>query len=318
MSEALLTGWRFRMLTLSILAAAGGYLAFSLWVGWHDVLLALKQVGILGLMVAITMSLINYGLRIVRWQLYFNALGHNLPWRSQGRIYLAGFALTTTPGKAGEAIRGVFLKHWSVPYSHSFAVFLSERLSDLTAIVLLALFGLSLYPKANTLILFGVLVVIGILVILSQEKLLRHLYLSTEVKIRRLFRWLRHILQMLLEARRCHSMGVLIPASVLSILAWGAEALAFYWLLDWLEADISLTFAVFVYAMSMLAGAVSFMPGGLGGTEAVMVVLLVWKGLPAAEATAATVLIRLTTLWFAVALGFIALATFRNHGEVSA
>jgi uncharacterized protein (TIRG00374 family) len=70
-------------------------------------------------------------------------------------------------------------------------------------------------------------------------------------------------------------------------------------------ADIPLTFAVFVYALSMLAGALSFMPGGLGGAEAAMVALLVWKGMPSANAIAATVLIRLATLWFAVAIGAI-------------
>jgi len=56
----------------------------------------------------------------------------------------------------------------------------------------------------------------------------------------------------------------------------------------------------------MPGGALSFMPGGLGGDEAVMVGLLVWQGLDAADAVAATVIIRVTTLWFAVLLGVAA------------
>ena len=63
--------------------------------------------------------------------------------------------------------------------------------------------------------------------------------------------------------------------------------------------------AVFVYAIAMLAGALSFMPGGLGGAEAAMVALLVWGGASSPEAVAATVLIRLATLWFAVVLGVL-------------
>lgn len=64
----------------------------------------------------------------------------------------------------------------------------------------------------------------------------------------------------------------------------------------------------------MLAGALSFMPGGIGGAEGVMVALLMTQA-PAADAVAATVLIRLTTLWFAVAIGALALGASRLKKE---
>jgi uncharacterized protein (TIRG00374 family) len=57
----------------------------------------------------------------------------------------------------------------------------------------------------------------------------------------------------------------------------------------------------------MLAGALSFMPGGLGGSEAAMVLLLRMLRVPLSIAVAATLLIRAATLWFAVLLGIIAL-----------
>lgn len=44
------------------------------------------------------------------------------------------FALTTTPDKAGEAIRSLYLqKSFKVPLSHSFAAFFAERFVDLLA-----------------------------------------------------------------------------------------------------------------------------------------------------------------------------------------
>ena len=98
---------------------------------------------------------------------------------------------------------------------------------------------------------------------------------------------------------------MLVVATALSVIAWSAEAIAFHWILQWMHADIPLSFAVFVYAVSMLAGAVSFMPGGLGGAEAAMVSLLIWKGMPKADAVAAALLVRLATLWFAVAIGAV-------------
>ena len=125
-----------------------------------------------------------------------------------------------------------------------------------------------------------------------------------------------HLSDVLSGVRRCHSPGLLAIATTISVVAWGAEALAFYWMLDWLGADISLSFAVFVYSLSMLGGALSFLPGGLGGAEAIMVSLLLFKGMTMPSAIAATVFIRLATLWFAVVIGLIALIRSR-HGENS-
>ena len=60
-----------------------------------------------------------------------------------------------------------------------------------------------------------------------------------------------------------------------------------------------------IYAISVLAGAVSFIPGGLGSTEAVMGLLLVLVGAEPATAIAATIICRLATLWFAVVIGVV-------------
>lgn len=306
MSDTLyLSGWRYRAVILSVVLSAFGYLGFSLWGGWQEVSSAVAKVGVLGIAISLLMSLVNYGLRFLRWQVYLKAFGHAVPWQPSLQIYLAGFALTTTPGKAGEALRGVLLKRWAVPYPQSFAAFFSERLSDLLAVVLLTLFGLTLYPDARPMILGGVVLVLVGLTVLSQRRLIERLALMVPEQGAKVVRLLRHLFHVLREAQRCHGLGMLIGTTALSLIAWSAEALAFHWILNWMGADIPLVFAVFVYALSMLAGALSFMPGGLGGAEAVMAALLIWKGMPSADAIAATVLIRLATLWFAVGIGAV-------------
>lgn len=307
MSEVRIAGWRLKTLVGSVVAAAGGYLVIALWSGWGAVAGSVERVGATGIAAALAMSLVNYGLRFVRWQMYMEALDHRIPWLPHGRIYLAGFALTTTPGKAGEAIRSVFLKRWGVGYPASLAAFLSERLSDLVAILLLALLGLAFYPAARPVVAIGAAAVVGAVMVLSQERRLRRWHERTRGAEGRVWRLLHHLLHLLLEARRCHYPRLLLIATALSVAAWSAEALAFHWILQRLDADLPMTFAFFVYALSMLAGALSFLPGGLGGAEAVMVGLLVWKGLALPHAVAATFLIRLATLWFAVGLGIVAL-----------
>jgi len=206
----------------------------------------------------LVMSLLNYGLRFMRWQQYLGALAHPMPWRPSARIYLAGFALTTTPGKAGEALRGVLLKRWHVPYTHSLAAFLSERLSDLAAIVLLAFFGLSLYPKIGGVVAVGAAGVLAGLAVLSQRAPARGLAAWGANGISRLRGFATHFSRMLDVARVCHAPKLLATSTLLSVVAWIAEALAFHWMLSWLGVDIQITFSVFIYSVAMLAGALSF------------------------------------------------------------
>lgn len=305
----ILTGWRRRALILSVALSAAAYLGVALWSGWREVAHAVGQVGLVGIAVALSLSLVNYGLRFVRWQGYLSALGHPIRWWPSLRIYCAGFALTTTPGKTGEALRGVFLRPLGVPYPASLAAFLSERLSDLFAVLLLTLFGLTAHPSMAPMIVIGAAGLIGTFALLSSARLLEALRdrLTGRVgetpalpRVRRLF---AHVVEILLQARRCHAPALLMTATVLSVVAWAAEAWAFQLILRWMGIEVPLSFAVFVYAISMLAGALSMMPGGLGGAEGAMVALLMLRGVEGPDAVAATVLIRLATLWFAVAIG---------------
>ena len=158
-------------------------------------------------------------------------------------------------------------------------------------------------------IVIGIVLVLLGFTVLSQRRLIEHLTRLIPEQGGKLVGFLRHLFNALLEAQRCHRPGMLLGGTVLSVVAWGAEALAFFWILNWMGAEVPIAFAVFVYAIAMLAGALSFMPGGLGGAEAVMTALLVWKGMPSADAIAATILIRLATLWFAVGIGAYALAS---------
>lgn len=299
------TPWKKRQYAfiLSIVVAALGYLAFSLWGGWREVLAAINAIGVFGILIALVLSLINYSLRFVRWQNFLHALDYSIPVVPSGLIYLSGFALTTTPGKAGEMLRGVFLKARGMSYTQSTAAFLSERLSDLVAIVLLALFGAVIFPQGTITISTGVAFVGLGLLFLSRRKWL----LKLDEKVcqqESIISIVSHrLLLLLVEASRCHSVKLLFVATVLSLLAWSAEAYAFHLILQQMGIEISLPVAFSIYALSMLAGAISFLPGGLGGAEVVMVGLLMWTGIPEAQAVAATVIIRLATLWFAVALG---------------
>ena len=105
---------------------------------------------------------------------------------------------------------------------------------------------------------------------------------------------------------------VMAAGVAMGVVAWFAEGLALWLILKGIGSDIPLVRALPIYAAATLVGAVTALPGGLVGTEGSMLALLQQSGLTRAGASAGTVLVRLVTLWFAVAVGLVALLALRR------
>ncbi len=306
--HAILSGWRFRALLLVVLLSAAGYLAFSLWGGWQEVVAAIARVGIMGIAITLALSLVNYGLRFLRWQKYLALLGHRVYWPESLRIYIAGFGLTVLPVKVGETIRSVFLKRHGVSYPESLAAYFSEHFSNLISMLLLVAIGLWDYPQAKPLVVILAVLILAALVVLQQSKWLQVIEVFAQNRLpARAGKLVAHGIEIILHSGRCFRLPVLLYGIAFGLVAWGAEGVAFYYIMHLLGSDLSLSAALFIYAFSLVIGALSFLPGGLGGAEATMVALLMLNHVAQPQAVAATVLIRLATLWFAVALGIFAL-----------
>lgn len=304
--ETLIQGWRFRALLLCAALSAVGYIGFSLWAGWDDVASSMLQIGLPVTLFALLLSLVNYGLRYVRWNAYLKRLDHSIKFSSHLQIYLAGFALTATPGKAGEALRSVLLKPFKVAYADSLAALFSERLSDILAVLLLSVLVVVAYPQFYPIgILFSALcIVVALLLLPGPQQWLAHRFSEKNGKVAVI---VSKVLRVLTQTRVCNPPSMVGYGLVIGIFAWGAEGVALWLMLQQVGADISWYLAVSIYCLSMLAGAASFIPGGLGGAEAAMSAMLVLSGVPLHVAIAVTVLIRLATLWFAVIIGLFVL-----------
>lgn len=303
-----LSGWRYRAVVWSVLLAVAAYLALSIWGGREGILKAIGEIGSLGVAVVLGLSLVNYLGRFLRWQIYLGTLGHPVRWWRSLLIYFSGFAMTITPAKAGEALRSLLLAPHGVPYGASLSALLVEKLSDLLAVLLLALIGLNAYPALRPLVVVGMGSAAAALILLSRPQWLTSLHrLVFREQAGRIAMMTGRALRALSQASGLLTPRLIVVSTALSLGAWFAEAWAFHLVLEWMSADVEPLQAISFYAMAMLAGALSFMPGGLGGAEAVMIALLTFSGVGIAQAISATVVIRLATLWFAVALGAVAL-----------
>lgn len=314
-SEIRVTPYK-RKLVLSVVLAITGYVGWIFANEADAVIASAARLGGIGLTVICALSLLNYFLRFVRWRWYLFSMGYRIPVGRDLRIYLAGFALTTTPGKAGEAIRSVFLKEHQVPYTTSLAALAAERLADVISVAIIATGGIMFFAEFRWLALIMLLAAAMVILTVHSQSLLNALRQA-----------IRHVPRGKLHDAAEHAVAVLDRTSLLTgsaglllgislgIVAWSAEAYGFWYLVVALGYDLPLLQAAAIYALSMLAGAASFMPGGLGGAEAAMGVMLLATGFSAADAVSATLICRLATLWFAVAIGIVALGAHSARVE---
>jgi glycosyltransferase 2 family protein len=295
----------------SVALAALGYLGLSLWAGWREVVTAIVKVGPIMLAGLLALSLVNYLLRFLRWARYLALLDAPVAWRINLDAYFSGFALTTSPGKLGEMLRSVLLKPHGVPAAASIAAFFAERASDLLAILVLTAVGLWAYAPARPVVGLA-LAGVGVALLLVQwTALITTIDRWALAKPQKWAKLVVRLCEIVLHFRRCFSLPALSMGVTIGVIAWFAEGLGFWWLLSALGHPLPLATAVFIYAFAMLVGGLSFLPGGLGSSEAVMIGLLALNGFPEAAAVTATLICRLATLWFAVALGAVFLTRHR-------
>jgi uncharacterized protein (TIRG00374 family) len=190
----------------------------------------------------------------------------------------------------------------------------AERATDLLALVALALVGVEALA-GNARILWAAVALVGALVALASWGRFAHWLIDLSAKLPAVGRLAPKLREFYDATRVLMHPTPLFLATLLSIAAWACECLAFWVVLHGFPgAHASLKLCTFIYAAMTIAGALSFLPGGLGVQEGGMVALLVSTahGVGTATAAAATFITRLCTLWFAVAVGLVALSLGRR------
>lgn len=305
---------------LTIVIAIAVYAAAAVYSGGADVLMALTSLDIKLWAILLLLSLLNYLIRYWRWHLYISHDNpHSIGHLQHLSIYISGFALTMTPGKAGEAMRSLYLKQHGIAHQRSIGALFVERIMDLLTILMMAGLGVSflsgeqsIAAAALTLAIIG-----GAIAVVKVPK--KRIVQSKLVQ--NLPEKLRHVIifveSMLDNANDLLSARFIVLGLLLGALAWGLEGYGLYLTMDAFigaqgvngsvndQAQNTVSLAMAIYGMAILLGAISFLPGGLGGTEAAMMFMLVKAGFDHPSAVAITFICRIATLWFAMALGVV-------------
>jgi uncharacterized protein (TIRG00374 family) len=265
---------------------------------------------------ALGLALANYGLRFVRWQLYLRRQEVAVPVGSSAMVFGAGLSLSITPGKLGELVKSYLLRELhDIPAPRTAPIVVAERVSDLIALLLLAVIGVAAYGVDPTLVVVASALIACGLLLLAWPRPTRAIIEAVTGPAR--LRKLREPLQETLTglSSLCRP-GPLLVATLIAVPAWGFECIGFAVITNAFPgAHVDLGLATVIYAGTTIAGALSFLPGGLGVTEGAMTLALVQGAskLDASTALAATLLTRLATRWFAVFLGVALLGVARRR-----
>jgi uncharacterized protein (TIRG00374 family) len=324
-----------RLLRRTLIGVALGvfcYVLFLILFGVRDVGEALDGFGWLAIAWALGLSSINYALRFWKWELALGWLdvrggsgGLHPPTELKlGRsleIYLAGLSMSVTPGKVGEVLRSILLRASNgVPFTRTAPVVVADRLSDLIALVVLALIGIADFAEYLPYVLAALVFVAAGVFVLGSPKLFGGI-----------LTWCERLPLVGGLAKSAHglveSSAVLLELryitvlSAISVVGWGLECVGYWLILNAFPGvEASLLLCVFLWSAGTLFGALSFLPGGLGATEGLLgvVVASVAVGVSPSIAVASTLFIRLCTLWYGELVGALALVSFMRDPQLRA
>lgn len=305
-----------RRLLVAVLLGVAVYAAFVLFRGFRGIRDALSDFRWSMFALALGMTFGNYVLRFLKWEFYLRRLGIlGVPKWDSFLTFLSGFVLTVTPGKVGEVFKSLVLfETHGVPGARTAPIVVAERLTDLIGIIVLVIIGSLGFPGGLVWAYLGSFAVLVALVVISSRAIPDAIVRWMDGRGGFFGKLAPRVATAWDSLRILVTPGALVVPTVISVTSWALEGLSLYVILLGFRANVAPPMALFFYATSQLAGALIPVPGGLGVTEGSLEQQLVrLGGVPQIAATSAMILVRIATLWFAVLLGFIALALLRRR-----
>jgi uncharacterized membrane protein YbhN (UPF0104 family) len=274
--------------------------------------LALAQLPVL-----MSLALLSYGLRYARWFYLLHLSGNHVPlWRGW-LAYLSGFAFTATPGKVGELVRIRYFGCLQVNASRVMSAFVFERALDLVVVLGLASLWIADPQMLGLAAAFVCVVLMSICMLVYRPAWTGTLAAGFAARgWFRLARLFHFMADAFVGCRVWLKPWPLLVSVLCGVCAWSVTAYLFVHLLNALRLDVPLLAAFSAYPLAMLAGAASMLPGGVGSTEAAIVVQLQWHGVPLAIALLAAVVVRLGTMWFSVLCGLVAVLVLEVQSKL--
>jgi glycosyltransferase 2 family protein len=303
-----------RRVVLAMLAGILLYGAFAVWRGLGSIGASLARFTWVSFGLACSLAFGNYVLRFLKWEFYLARLEIRGVKRLDSFLtFLSGFVLTVTPGKVGEVFKSLVLFDiHGVPVARTAPIVVAERVTDLIGIITLIVLGSLGFSGGLLWAGVGAVLVGSLVTVIASRRLSMGIIARLEHapgfgKVGPKLHEAYDSLATLIRPK-----NLFVP-TLLSIVAWSFECLSLWVILRGFGETTGVPLCAFFYATSTLAGALVPVPGGLGVTEGALQEQMMTLGhVDKGTSTAAMILVRFATLWFAVLVGFLALSILKR------
>jgi len=224
--------------------------------------------------------------------------------------------MSISPGKFGELIKALLVKS-KYPISNAFtvAVVLTERIIEFLALLIMVIIGINIL-EFDCLYLIITLISLVLLGLFLRNKRFTTVLKKIFFKLPFVNKNTDAIEDFNSSLTQLFVSDIFIKGLFISLIAWFFEFIAFYKILSILSLNVEILYSSFLYSLSIIAGALSMLPGGIGSTEVSLTFLLTQDGISSSSAIASTILIRVVTLWFSVVIGFIAFLIYAGKNKI--
>lgn len=289
--------------TISILIALLILLTLIWYANPSQLLTVLSKSDLRFILIAFVISSIAMCLRTLKWCVLIK-----INFRELFSIQMLGMTISNfTPGKIAEPAKNVILKmKKGIAVSESLPTVIWERIMDVIVLILLSTFAIHLLSGrffmvgAFAISLFLILIIMLLLILHKKKIGMKIFSLLRKLPILKISNeFIETFYKSKIDRKR------LVLCFLLTFVPWMLEGVILYF--AFLSIDISLspfTLAC-ILALSTLIGVASFLPGGLGSTEAVMTLFLGILGISASTAVAGILIARFLSFWYGSFLGFL-------------
>ncbi len=223
-------------------------------------------------------------------------------------VFLTGPAFEITPGQVGVLMKSQLLKTSSnIPRTKTIPIIMIEKIYDLIGAIVASIIGIVILGLDSALILIAV-ISLSLIFFFMYYKPATEKFFNKVVKLKFFSKHIENISEFQNTIRESTNVKISTISTTLGVLYWFIMGAAAYFIL--ISFDVNVLHyleIVSIYTTSILLGAISFIPAGIGVTEGSITGLFTLYGIDISTALILSVMIRILTLWYSVAIGFISL-----------
>ena len=245
---------------------------------------------------------------LVRWQILLKKNDINIPIKKSFLLFLGGMSMSITPGHVGELIKSQLMKTiYNIPRTKTAPIIFVEKFYDLTGAIIASIIGIIILGMDTSLILISVSILIVIIFLIYYRPIFEFI-LKRVTKTKFFSKYSENLSDSYEIVRNSTTPQISSISFGLSVLYWIIISVAVHFiLLSFGIESISVLKTISIYSSSVIIGAISFIPGGLGITEGSLIGLFSLEGIDVSLALILSVMIRILTMWYSVSIGFICL-----------